>query len=153
MWRELISELTADIEPIGDLHPGPDFFLGATESEIADAERQVGIWFPDTLRDILGESNGIHVVFGTHLIWSTSEIVEYNLEMRYDDYVADFKPFDNLLFFADAGVDGIRFAMTVAQGIAHEHILAWAPIGDERELKANSLRQYIEGWLTGAIKV
>lgn len=155
MWRELISDLTRDNEPIYDLNPGPEFFPGATLAELEDVERQLGMRLPESLRDLLGESNGLIATFGVHLIWTTDEIVRYNRAMRTDPgYVEHYQSFDSLLFFAEAGVDSIRFACNIAgNGSTHEDVYAWYPIGDERDWKASSLREYLEGWLTGTLSV
>jgi hypothetical protein len=63
-------------------------------------------------------------------------------------------PFDHLLFFGDAGVDGILFAFAIIGGrIARDRVYAWYPIEDNRVLKADSLRTYVEGWLIGRLTV
>src|SRR5690348_2462720 len=98
MWRELISELTRDIEPIHGIDPGPDFFPGATPEQLDEVERALGTRLPERLRDILGESNGVFVVFGQRLIWTTDEIIEYNRAMRAEPgYRKRYAPFDDLL--------------------------------------------------------
>lgn len=154
MWRELIRELCADMEPIADLDPGPEFFTGASPDELKAVEQQLGVALPASLKDLLAESNGVLVCFGQHLIWSTDELVRRNLELLTDPGFADYMPFDGLLFFGDAGVDGISFAFPIGRnGAMREHVFAWFPIGDSREWKAQSLRAYVEGWLTGKLTV
>lgn len=155
MWRELIGELTRDEQPIVDLHPGPGFFPGATQDELDAVERALGARLPESLQEVLRETNGVLVTFGQHLIWSTDEITRTNLAMRTDPrYGESYMPFDHLLFFGDAGVDGILFAFAIIQGhIDQDRVYAWYPIEDNRELKASSLREYVEGWLSGRVKV
>ena len=155
MWRELISELTRDEQPIGDLHPGPDFFPGVTPDELDAVERALGVRLPVSLEGLLRESNGVWVTFGTPLIWSADEIARTNREMRDDpQYQETCMPFDHLLFFGGAGVDGILFAFPIIRGrIDRDRVYAWYPIEDNRELKATSLRGYVEGWLSGRLKV
>ena len=109
---------------------------------------------PDSLRHLLAETNGALVTFGMHLIWSTDEIVCRNREMRTPDFQAGSMPFDHLLFFADAGVDGTQFAFGIIQGaIAREDVYLWNPYDDTRAWKAPSLRLYVEWWLGRKIKV
>jgi SUKH superfamily protein len=110
---------------------------------------------PESLAELLRESNGVLVTFGQHLIWSTDEIARTNLEMRNDaQYRDNYMPFDHLLFFGDAGVDGIRFGFALIGGrIKKDWVYAWYPIEDERVLKTCSLRAYVEGWLTGKLNV
>lgn len=155
MWRELIRELTRDEQPIGDLHPGPDFFPGATPEELATVENALGVRLPEGLTELLRESNGVLVTFGQHLIWSTDEITRTNRAMRTDpQYRERYMPFDHLLFFGDAGVDGILFAFAIIEGrIDRDRVYAWYPIGDDRMLTALSLRAYVEGWLSGQLSV
>jgi hypothetical protein len=155
MWRELIRECHTGLEPIGDLDPGPEFSPGATPDELADAERQLGTPLPGDLRGLLAETDGVLVVYGQHLIWSIAEIVRRNLEMRTAPlYQEECMPFGHLLFFGDAGVDGILFAFGIIQGaVKRQDVYAWYPIGDGREWKSPSLRTYIEWWLSGKLKV
>lgn len=154
MWRKLICELCADFEPVADLDPGPEFLPGVTPADLESVERQLGVTLPASLKELLAESNGVLVCFGQHLIWSAQEIVRRNLELRSDPGFADYMPFDGLLFFGDAGVDGISFAFPIGRnGEVREHVFAWYPIEDNREWKAQSLRAYVEGWLTGKLTV
>ena len=146
MWRELIRECHPALEPLGGHDPGPEFFAGATSDELADAERQLGVPLPDDLKDLLAETDGVLVSFGQHLIWSIAEIVRRNLEMRTaPPYWEEYMPFDHLLFFGDAGVDGILFAFGMIHGrVRHQHVYMWNPIDDGRGWAAPSLRTYIE---------
>lgn len=158
MWQELIQDLTSDIQPIHGLEPGPDFFPGATSDQLNKVEQETGIHLPVSLRGLLKESNGVLVVFGQHLIWNTDEFVTYNkppwVLLRAGLDWHDFPDKQRLLFFGDAGVDGIRFGFPViSENHVSEEVFAWYPIGDEQVHKASSLQNYIEGWLTGSLTV
>lgn len=155
MWRELISDLTCNEQLIGDMRPGPEFFPGATSDELATVQRALKVRLPGSLEELLRETNGILVTFGQHFIWSTDEIVHTNRRMREDSqHRENWMPFDRLLFFGDAGVDGILFAFPIIDGrIDRDQVYAWYPIEDTRELKAPSLRDYVEGWLSGRLTV
>jgi len=155
MWRELIRECHADLEPIAGEDPDPEFFAGVPPGELASVERQLGVQLPGSLSSLLAETNGAYAVFGTRLIWPTGEIVRRNREMRTAPrYQSGYMPFEHLLFFADAGVDGIQFAFGIIQeAIEREDVCAWNPYDDSREWKAPSLKTYIEWWLDGKIKV
>jgi SUKH superfamily protein len=154
MWRELIRELCKDFEPVAHLDPGPEFFPGATPADLEAVERQLGVPLPSSLKELLAESNGVLVCFGQHLIWSTDEIVRRNLELRTNPIYEDYMPLDHLLFFGDAGVDGIQFAYPISRnGVVRDRIFVWYPMEDGREWKAHSLRAYVEGWLTGKLTV
>lgn len=155
MWRELIQEHHPRLEPIGGAEPGPEFFSGATPDQLAAVESQLEVWLPASLKELLAETNGAFVVFGTYLIWSTDEIVRRNLEMRTAPaYQDNYMPFEHLLFFGDAGVDGIQFAFGIIEGaIKRDDVYAWYPIEDGRLWKAPSLRVYIEWSLSGKLNV
>jgi hypothetical protein len=113
------------------------------------------VLLPASLKELLAESNGVLATYGTHLIWTTGEIVCTNGEMRMSpSYQERYMPFEPLLFFADAGVDGILFAFGIIQGqIKREDIYSWNPSEDSREWNAPSLKTYIDWWLGGKLKV
>jgi hypothetical protein len=154
MWRELITELTRDDDPIGDLLLGPDFSPGAAPEELAAVESALGVRQPSSLTELLSESNGVFVAFGQHFIWSAEEMLQNNLETRNDPWRREnYKPIDHALFFGDAGIGDYFFFAIINGHIEDERVYVWYPIGDERELKAPSLRGYVEGWLTGQLSV
>jgi len=155
MWREFIREHHPNLEPIAGNAPGPEFSPGATPQDLQEVEQSLEVSLPDTLKDLLAETNGVLVVFGTHLIWTTDEIVRRNLELRRTPSYQDaYMPVEHLLFFADAGVDGIQFAFGIIQGqIRREDVYSWNPHTDSREWQAPSLKTYIDWWLDGKLKV
>jgi SUKH superfamily protein len=155
MWRELIRDCHPALEPLGGSDPGPEFFPGATAEALVSVEQRLDVRLPDSLRRLLTETNGALVIFGTRLAWSTDEIVRRNLQMRTDPgYQERYMPFDHLLFFADAGVDGIQFAFGLIQGaIQRDDVYLWNPYDDGRPWVAPSLKTYIEWWLSGKLKV
>jgi hypothetical protein len=155
MWRELISALTADTRPIGDLKPGPDFFEGSTPHQLAAVEQHLRFRLPQSLTDLLEESNGVLVTFGQHMVWNTDELVQYNLPgCVIPSFQTDSPGNQCLLFFGDAGVDGIQFGFLVAtDGTVSEEVYAWYPISNELVHKASSLQDYIESWLSGRMTV
>jgi hypothetical protein len=155
MWREFIQQHHPDLAPIAGNDPGPEFSPGATPQDLHAVEHHLGVQLPDNLKGLLAETNGVLVVFGTHLIWTTGEIVRRNLELRRTPSSQDaYMPFEHLLFFADAGVDGIQFAFGIIQGqIKREDVYGWNPYNDSREWQAPSLKTYIDWWLGGKLKV
>jgi hypothetical protein len=150
MWRELLLEVT----------PRVAFFPPAELTELERAERAFGLLLPEELRSLLLESNGLHDVtvdeWPQRVLWSIEEIVEQNLKMRADpDRAETYMRFDSLLFFADAGVDGILFAfqITAANKVKQRNIVAWYPIEDSRPVVAFSLRDYMTRWLSGELRI
>lgn len=144
MWREIVLKL----------EPSATFFPGATEAQIISLEKAVGVLIPDDLRQLLMESNGILGAYGLRLIWSIEEIIKRNIEMRTSSiYREYYMPFDNLLFFGDAG-NGDQFGFRILQGkIKRLDVFAWNHEDDSRIWVARSLQSYIEGWLTGRISI
>lgn len=158
IWRELISALTSSIQPIGDLEPGPDFFPGASPDQLNTVERILRLPLPEQLRALLAESNGVLVCFGQHFIWNSDELLQYNQPPWITpDYWRDGRSgqdTQHLLFFGDAGVDGIQFGFPITtDGAVIEHVFAWYPIGRRQVRKASSLKDYVEGWLSGTLTV
>jgi hypothetical protein len=144
MWREFIQVLD----------PSATFFLGATPVELTLVETVMGIALPNELKDLLMESNGVLGTYGLRLIWSTQEIIKRNLEKRTDPAFLDhYMPFENLLFFADAG-NGDQFAFAIIQGaIKRPDIYIWNHEDDSRSWVAPSLKHYLEWWLNGKLNV
>jgi hypothetical protein len=62
-------------------------------------------------------------------------------------------PFDNLLFFADAG-NGDQFAFPIQAGeVRRPDVFCWNHEDDSRIWVAPSLEKYLEWWLTGKLTV
>lgn len=137
MWKQLIEALTPDRE----------FGPPALWVEVTLAEETLGIKFPDDLRNLLFESNGVQGEYGLGLIWPLERIVTDNASFR------TYMPFDSLLFFADAG-NGDQFAFPIQNGsINRLDVFAWNHEDDSRTSVASSLAKYLEWWLNGTIKL
>jgi len=134
MWKELIGQLHRDLQ----------FFPPATAATIADAEKQLAISFPDDLRALLQESNGVIGPIGLGLVWPVEEIVRTNQEFRSDEeFRGLYAEFDQLLFFADSGT-GDQFAYKIDAGIISDiGIFEWNHEHDSRISIARSLERYI----------
>lgn len=144
MWRELIAQL----------EPQANFAPGATAERLSQLELVLGVSLPIDLRSLLSESDGVEGQYGLHLVWSTDEIQELNLQRRNDPgFRSTYMPLDSLLFFADAG-NGEMFALGIIEGsIQRPYVYVWNPINDSRTWIASSVRRYLEAWLTGKLKV
>ena len=144
MWRELIKHL----------EPQAVFVPGATAERLSELEQSLGVLLPDDLRSLLSESDGVKGEYGLHLIWSTDEIEELNLERReHSGFLSTYMPLDSLLFFTDAG-DGEMFALGIIDGsIQKPFVYVWNPINDSRTWVASSIRHYLESWLSGKLKL
>lgn len=145
MWKELIQRLSGECE----------FAPPASPERIAAAERSLGIDLPGPLRDLLSETDGVQGEYGLGLVWPLDRIVEDNLTCRGNENFRDiYMPFDHLLFFADAG-NGDQFAFPIhADGVIRRpHVFAWNHEDDSRIWVAPSMKDYLDGWLSGRIKL
>jgi hypothetical protein len=144
MWREFILQQ----------EPSATYFPGGTETQITSLEKAVGVVIPDNLKQLLTESNGVLGKYELRLIWPVEEIIKRNVKMRTDPiYHESYMPFDNLLFFADAG-NGDQFGFRIIQGkIKGPDVFSWNHEDDSRMWVAPSLQLYLEWWLTGKIKL
>ena len=142
MWRDFILQQTEHAT----------FAPSASAAAIADAETVLSISFPDELRTILRESNGVIGQYELGLVWDLDRIQRDNLQFRGDSDFRDlYMPFDHLLFFADAG-NGDQFAFPIQNGIIHRNdVFVWDHESDDRRWVAGSLKQYLQWWLDGTL--
>jgi hypothetical protein len=147
MWIDFIEEFEGKCE----------FFAPASIEMIEQVETAMGIRLPDSLRELLLETNGVYSGASyLNIIWNTDEIIHRNISMRNNTDMAElYMTFESLLFFADAGVDGILFAYPIsASGIVqHQNIIAWYPMEDSRSVLAFGLKDYLKRWLNGGLSV
>ncbi len=163
-WRESITATYA----IAPNQPGiagrPEFYSGASAQEIAQADLRLSATLPASLRSLLLESNGVMGMmaidsgewFEEHwLIWTLAEVVERNFWFRGESAKETYKrDFRKVVFFADAGTDGILFGFPVMETQAcAPNIVVWYPIDDELKDIASSLEDFIRKWLTSTIWV
>jgi hypothetical protein len=145
MWKELIQPLTRECE----------FAPPASVGQVTTAELALGVKLPDALRDLLCETNGVNGEYGLGLVWPVERIVADNLAFReYESFRELYMPFTHLLFFADAG-NGDQFAFPIhADGVIHRpDIFAWNHEEDSRSWVAPSMKEYLDWWLSGRIKL
>lgn len=122
--------------------------------KIENTEIQLKTRFPNELRELLRESNGIKGEFEHGLLWTIEDILRINLEFRNDAHLKNiYMPFDSLLFFADAG-NGDQFAYPIQNGeIKNADIFVWNHEDDSRSWVAPDILKYFEWWLTGQLKI
>jgi hypothetical protein len=147
MWIEIIREAAADCE----------FRSPASVSDLEAVEESLKQRLPASLRSLLEETDGVysHDAY-LYIVWSAREIGRRNRGMRDDTRLAEsYMSFESLLFFADAGWDGILFAfpITASGTVQDRNIMAWYPIADSRPVVAFLLKDYLTRWLKGDLKV
>lgn len=133
-WRELVERLA----------PGCEFSPPATPAQLAAAERSLGVSFPDDLRELLSETNGVVGPAGFGLVWPVERVASDNTAFRSNaDFRELYMPFDPLLFFADQG-GGDQFAFRILAGaIRAPDVYEWLHENDSRQWFAGDLRDYL----------
>ncbi len=140
MWQELIRKIDETL--IFDFHPP------AESSTLTSAEQALQMTFPDDLRSFLTEMNGVYCpTLYLDVVWSTVEIVRLNLLMRQGE-----ESLASLLFFADAGTDGVLFGFSMPEE-ADPPVVAWYPYENVHKVVASSLEDFLHGWLGGKFEV
>lgn len=145
MWKELVNSLSNEYY----------FTIPATKSEIGQLQKELSIKFPDELLELLSETNGVFDKWECPMIWPISQIMKDNLFYRnFEGYNDIYMPFDHLFFFSDAGNGDLFFYSIVKNGTVEKRdIYVWNHEDDSRTWVASSLKDFIEGWITGRIKV
>jgi cell wall assembly regulator SMI1 len=163
-WRDLIERTYADVSGPGGTASKPRFSPPASAEDIAAAERQLGRKLPPSLTSLLMETDGVMDMMSVGggdyfedmwLIWPTERTVMASLEDR-SQYVVTPSDADTsgLVFFADAGVDGILFAFPPASAdTCDTKVVVWHPLRGTVSDLADSLEAFIAGWLTGRLTV
>jgi hypothetical protein len=134
MWRELVSGLFADAKCEAP----------ATRDDIANAERELGITFPDELRALFLEANGISACYGTDFVWPVAGLVAKNQLFREDaDFAELYMSFDSLLLFGDAG-NGDQFGYRILAGKVSDTswIYKWDHEDDSRNWYARDVEDF-----------
>lgn len=144
MWCEIIKAMD----------PYSKFFPGATTDQIITLEKALSIKLPEELKNLLSETNGVRGKYELSLLWSAEQIVQENLDRRTNvAYLENYMPFENLLFFADAG-NGDMFAFSIIQGVIKRSVIfVWDHEDDSRRCIAYSLQSFVEGWLSGKLSI
>ncbi len=162
-WRELISDIDQDRQQPPGIAGRTEFYPATTAQALADAASELQATLPVSLRSLLLETNGVMDMLSIDggewfesmwLLWTLEEIVAQNRRHREANVrgVAA-RDFLNLVFFADAGTDGILFGFPVEDMVCSPRIMVWYPLRDELVELAPSLEEFLRGWLTGAITV
>lgn len=123
--------------------------LGAAPAELGEAETVLGVRFPDELRELLREMDGVRDEPAyLLLILSVREIVSENLAMRQFDERRRLRvAVGRLLFFAADG-NGDLYAFPVVDGVARgDAVLWWNHEADSVEGIAGSLRDFLRRWV------
>ncbi|MEU0465173.1 SMI1/KNR4 family protein [Amycolatopsis sp. NPDC006131] len=120
----------------------------ATEAELQACEATLGHAIPDELRRLLAETNGIVDEMESPLLWNTQRISAENVYFRTSpDVQGLYMPFEGLVFFSDAG-NGDQFGVSLSVG---NEVYAWDHEDDSRMWVAQTVLDFLQGWMTGTI--
>jgi hypothetical protein len=127
----------------------PSFSPAVEVDRLAEAERLLGCPLHPDLRALLLESDGVSGEYDLGLVWPIDRILEDNIAFRTDPHTAEGA--SELLLFGDAG-NGDQFAYVVSEQVPSE-IHIWDHSDGTHRWVAASLAEYLEGWLSGRLKV
>jgi len=141
------------------------FTIPASEDRLNVLQEQLGLaQLPPELDELYKQTNGVQdclfiesineLIVSGWLIWDLDRVLDTNTFHRNSDrYKKIYKSFDNLLFFSDAG-NGDLFAFETLKGkIEGPDVYVWNHEDDSREWVAPSMKDFAEGWASGAIKI
>ena len=142
MWKNLINKVSED----------PEFNQPATHEQLKEINDNFNLNITNELADLLKETNGVDLE-GVRF-WSSSEIIEENVERRtLEVYKDSYMSFHSLLFFADAG-NGDFFGFSIINGdIQKDDIYVWNHEDDSRTWIAPSLEDFLVWWSEGEISI
>jgi len=163
-WSDSITGIYQTRVPQAGIVGKPRFNPPASAEDIAGAKVRLNARLPVSLRSLLRETNGVMDMIAIDggewfdsmwLLWTVAEIIDQNLSYRAatedETYHRDFR---KLVFFADAGSDGILFGFPVMENrVCAPRVVVWHPIEDQLGEFAASLEDFLTGWLTGASSI
>ncbi len=163
-WRETIERTYSSRANAAGTGSHPVFSPPASILDVEAAEKHLTTRFPETLKSILSESDGVmdqlSVDGGPYfdnmwLLWPVRQIVDENLEFRkHIRETSSNHDGHNLVFIASAGVDGILFGFESTDKLSEDcPIVSWHPVGKRICRVADSVADFLDGWLCNRISV
>jgi cell wall assembly regulator SMI1 len=117
----------------------------ASSSIIQEAETKLNIELPTDLKGIYSESNGIFMNSGANTILTIQDMIAKNLEMRHAEWCSElYMPFDNLLFFGEAGNGDLwAFGIKMNGDLDDLNIYGWDHEKDARPWVASNIQDML----------
>jgi hypothetical protein len=123
------------------------FHLPATREQVQAVESALGIALPADLRNLLLETNGAEVAYGTGLVWAAEEITQRNLTIRREWQRGEWAtvlPIDHLLFFGELGNGDLVCFRITAAGVRNR-VFRWYREYDSWISTSTSLADWLRG--------
>lgn len=153
-WKQHIKQFGSPANDIAYLFGNP-----ITRELMDELRKKFSLHqFPAEMEELLSQANGVQTTLNGELIdtliWPADRMIEENENMRTSSgFKGLYQSFDHLFFFSDAG-NGDLFAFEIRDGKFPESgIYVWNHEDDSRTLISSNLQQFIEGWISGTIKV
>lgn len=119
-----------------------------------DLQETIGLELHPELRSFLESTNGVKDRHGCDLIWPIERMTRENARVRCDHRLRkQYMPLDCFFFFADAGNGDMFGHAVVENAIRCSDVFVWNHEDDSRQVVACGLRNFIEGWISGDIKI
>lgn len=135
------------------------FNLPAKDSQLEELQAHFQLnELPLALVELYQQSDGIGEYLDNdkigELIWPIERVIETNKEFRTHPNFKDlYMSFDQIFFIADAGNGDLFGFITLNGNFNGDDIFVWNHENDSRTWVAPNLAGFIEGWLSGSIKV
>lgn len=126
----------------------------ADESEVEKIEKDLALHIPEDLKNILLKTNGIEDEFGGELIWSAEYILHENKWLR-DELSSEVETynFEDYFFFSDAGNGDLLGYRMETSIVKNPQIYLWNHEENIYTEIAQSLYEFLLGWINGSITV
>ena len=118
----------------------------ASEAEIAAAERDLGCAWPQELRELLLESDGVRDEYGGAVVRSARDVVIATRQMWALDAEGLYMAFSPHLFFGQEA-NGDEYFFRIVGDDALDDVFAWSHEDDERLNYAQDIRSYVSSRL------
>lgn len=119
--------------------PSPQALISA-----ADVEMVFNVELPAKLKEMMAAPAPICDQWGAEVIWSATNIIKLNCELRGPNFAELYMPFNHLLFIG-ADSSGDQFALIIAgDGRIHRNdVFRWSHECDSRTWYAKDILSYL----------
>lgn len=146
-WEELVTLINNESILLKLTEPVQRKVLKTAQEELKTAQEELKRFyeFSNGLQEYI---EGVGII--GEVIWNIERLVKENQAYRHSEIMKEiYEPFDNILFFGDAG-NGDRFGYLI-DSENKNNIISWNHENDERLLIATNLKKFVESWTTGKI--